>query len=109
MSRHRCASGSEILHATQVRTCRSYWPAMSMAAERLMYRLSRSDYRERFVLRGAWLFYLWGIPRRATRDVDFLAQVDNVHERAKEVFREVSQLDVSHNDGLHFDLDSIRV
>ncbi len=79
------------------------------ATERLMYRLSRSDYRERFVLRGAWLFYLWGIPRRATRDVDFLAQVDNVHERAKEVFREVSQLDVSHNDGLHFDLDSIRV
>jgi hypothetical protein len=29
------------------------------AVERLLYRLSRSEARERFVLKGAVLFYLW--------------------------------------------------
>jgi predicted nucleotidyltransferase component of viral defense system len=42
--------------------------------ERLLYRLSHSDYRDRFILKGAMLFVLWGDqPHRPTRDVDFLA------------------------------------
>ena len=41
--------------------------------ERFLYRLSVSDYRDRFVLKGAMLLRLWSDqPYRATRDLDFL-------------------------------------
>jgi len=43
------------------------------AIERLLYRLSLSPYRDRFVLKGAMLFTAWtGDPFRPTRDVDLL-------------------------------------
>jgi hypothetical protein len=43
------------------------------AIERLLYRLSASQHRERFVLKGAMLFSLWGpTPYRATGDLDLL-------------------------------------
>ena len=43
------------------------------ALERLLYRLTRSPYADRFVLKGALLFTLWyDMPHRATRDVDLL-------------------------------------
>lgn len=41
------------------------------AAERFLYRLGRSAHRERFVLKGATLFPIWGTAYRPTRDVDF--------------------------------------
>lgn len=59
------------------------------ATERLMYRLSLSRYGDQFVLKGAWLFYVWGIPRRATRDVDFLASVRNTAEAVEAIFTAV--------------------
>lgn len=79
------------------------------ATERLMYRLSRSEYRDRFVLKGAWLFYLWELNRRATRDVDFLASIGNAGDEVKNVFREVVDIDVPHDDGLEFDPGTFRV
>lgn len=42
------------------------------AAERLLYRLGRSPHRDRYVLKGAMLFPLWGGSLyRPTRDLDF--------------------------------------
>jgi hypothetical protein len=41
------------------------------AVERFLYRLGRSRHRERFVLKGATLFAIWGTAYRPTRDVDF--------------------------------------
>ncbi len=41
------------------------------AVERFLYRLGRSPHRERFVLKGATLFAIWGTAYRPTRDVDF--------------------------------------
>lgn len=42
------------------------------AVERFLYRLGESTHRDRFILKGAALFALWGGPAyRATRDVDF--------------------------------------
>jgi hypothetical protein len=41
------------------------------AVERFLYRLGRSSHRERFVLKGATLFAIWGTTYRPTRDVDF--------------------------------------
>lgn len=43
------------------------------AVERLLYRLSISEVRQQFVLKGALLFNLWfNAPHRPTRDADFL-------------------------------------
>lgn len=46
--------------------------------ERLLYRLSQSNYRDRFILKGAMLFMVWSDqPHRPTRDVDFLGFGDS--------------------------------
>ena len=42
--------------------------------ERLLYRLSRSPDRDRFVLKGALLFSAWSdTPHRPTMDVDLMS------------------------------------
>jgi len=46
--------------------------------ERLPYRLCRSEYADRFVLKGASLFALWSeLPHRSTRDLDLLGFGDS--------------------------------
>ena len=48
------------------------------AIERFLFRLSQSEHAERFVLKGALMFAVWGTPQsRATRDIDFLVRADN--------------------------------
>jgi hypothetical protein len=43
------------------------------ALERLLYRLSVSEHRDRFILKGALLFVTWlPDPFRPTRDLDLL-------------------------------------
>lgn len=81
--------------------------ALRYATERLLYRLSRSEHRARFVLKGAWLFHLWGMPRRITRDVDLLGRGHDSVEGMEETFRRVSQQDVTPDDGLRFDPASV--
>ncbi len=41
------------------------------AVERFLYRLGRSQHRERFILKGSMLFAIWGKAYRPTRDIDF--------------------------------------
>lgn len=51
------------------------------ALERLLYRLSISDQRDRFVLKGGMLVTLWiESDNRETRDADFLGYGDADHE-----------------------------
>jgi len=41
--------------------------------ERILYRLAKSPYNDRFILKGAMLFLLWGMDEhRLTRDADLL-------------------------------------
>ena len=62
--------------------------------ERFLYRLSRSANADSFVLKGALLFRVWDVPdSRATRDIDFLAYVDNSPENLAAIFREVCKID----------------
>lgn len=76
------------------------------AMERLLYRLSCSDHKDSFVLKGALLFRVWDIPdSRATRDIDFLAFLDNSPENLAVVFRDVCTIEGT--DGLVFDPDSV--
>lgn len=78
------------------------------AAERLLYRLSTTPHRDRFVLKGAMLMTTWfDDPHRPTRDVDFLGYGDPAPESMLAVFREVCA--VEGNDGVTFDVDALRV
>ena len=50
------------------------------ALERLIFRLSLSSYADKFVLKGAMLFYVWNPTAgayRPTRDLDFLMRGKN--------------------------------
>jgi hypothetical protein len=65
------------------------------ARERLLYRLSVSEYRERFILKGALLFAYWiGAPHRPTRDVDFLGYGAPDLDLLAQVFGELCQVEV---------------
>lgn len=77
--------------------------------ERLLYRLVRSGYAERFVLKGALLFSLWAERlHRPTRDLDLLGYGDQSAEALSELFRKVCAAEVE-PDGLTFDPGSIQV
>lgn len=75
--------------------------------ERLLYRLSRSQHREQFILKGAMLFALWepGL-HRVTRDLDLLGFGHPTPERLAEIFKELCRLEVE-ADGVDFDARSV--
>ena len=49
------------------------------AMERFLYRLSKSPHGDRFILKGALMFTVWGAPAsRPTRDIDLLAYLTTI-------------------------------
>jgi predicted nucleotidyltransferase component of viral defense system len=75
--------------------------------ERFLCRLSQSAYSQRFVLKGAMLFQLWGRqPYRPTRDLDLLGFGDASVEYLMEAFKEICATPVE-PDGLRFDSSSV--
>jgi predicted nucleotidyltransferase component of viral defense system len=77
--------------------------------ERLLYRLSQSEYASHFVLKGALLLALWTDRlRRPTRDVDLLGYGDHSQEALAQIFRDICVIDVQ-ADGLAFDPNTVRV
>ncbi|HYS58784.1 MAG TPA: nucleotidyl transferase AbiEii/AbiGii toxin family protein [Burkholderiales bacterium] len=77
------------------------------ALERLLYRLGRSDFKDRFVLKGAMLFALWtNQPHRPTRDADLLGFGPNDVTGLVEVFRDLCS--VACEDGLQYPAGSVR-
>jgi hypothetical protein len=69
--------------------------------ERLLYRIGISEYRDRFLLKGAMLFALWyDMPHRPTRDMDLLGFGPGELFVLERVFREIAQQPV--DDGLTF-------
>jgi predicted nucleotidyltransferase component of viral defense system len=78
------------------------------ARERLLYRLSVSEYQERFILKGALLFAYWtGTPHRPTRDMDLLGHGAPEIALLEEVFRDLCKIEVQ-PDGLEFQPDSVK-
>lgn len=78
------------------------------ALERLLYRISQSEYSDQFLLKGALLFTLWyDMPHRPTRDADLLGFGDSSLKSIEKVFREISSIQV--DDGIVFDPDSVVV
>lgn len=77
--------------------------------ERILYRLSVSDWAAEFTLKGALLFKLWNqLPRRPTRDADLLGGGPAELERLRKIFRTLCVSKVQ-DDGLAFDPESVRV
>jgi len=77
--------------------------------ERLLYRLSISPYRDKFVLKGALLFLVYDIPAaRPTKDIDFLSrEMDNKEQNLLNLIREIIKIQV--RDGVRFDPQSLGV
>src|SRR5260370_20622555 len=74
------------------------------ALERLLYRLSVSPHRDRFILKGAMLFVTWVADSfRPTRDLDLLGSGDSAAEAISETFRALCAQPVA-TDGDIFDL-----
>ena len=77
--------------------------------ERFLYRISQSKYHDKFVLKGALLFFVWeGLIYRSTRDMDLLGFGDSSSENLISIFRELCQSEVE-PDGLIFDPESINI
>ena len=74
--------------------------------ERMLYRLSQSEFADSFLLKGAMLFNLWfDMPHRPTTDVDMLGYGDYGLEQLTGIFKQVCSL--SYQDGIVFDPDTV--
>jgi predicted nucleotidyltransferase component of viral defense system len=76
--------------------------------ERLLYRLSTTNHRDRFVLKGAMLLATWfDSPLRPTRDLDLLSFGDSDPEAMLGVFGEICAVEAE--DGVVFDVAALTV
>lgn len=76
------------------------------ALERLLFRLSLSDFRDNYVLKGGMLVTQWlDHDNRETRDADFLGFGDADAETIKAVFAEI--MAIAADDGLEFDIGAL--
>jgi predicted nucleotidyltransferase component of viral defense system len=77
--------------------------------ERFLYRLSKSEYVDKFVLKGGLLIYSWNLPlRRPTRDIDFRGYMDSSEKTVLHTIRDIIKESVT-EDGIMFDPKTIRV
>jgi predicted nucleotidyltransferase component of viral defense system len=82
---------------------------MNYAAERFLYRLSRSSRRDQFVLKGAMLFAVRiGEPYRPTRDLDLLGSVESTETAVETAICDIANTPAE-DDGLSFDLSTLKV
>jgi hypothetical protein len=76
------------------------------AIERFLYRLGRSPYRDKFVVKGATLFTLWtGHTHRPTKDLDLLGQGSSAIGDVEQTIRGICE--IQEEDGLVFDRASV--
>jgi predicted nucleotidyltransferase component of viral defense system len=81
----------------------------SYCLERFLYRLSVSDRRDRFVLKGAMLLRLWSErPYRATLDLDLLRRGDGAFDAVREDLRAIVATPVP-QDAVDFDSERISI
>ena len=78
------------------------------AMERFLYRLSKSPYADKFILKGALMLTVWKAPlSRPTMDIDLLGRIDNSIETIVEITRQICRQEVE-PDGIAFDVASIK-
>jgi predicted nucleotidyltransferase component of viral defense system len=76
-------------------------------SERMIYRISISDYADNFILKGGLLLYtILDNQARATMDIDFLARrINNSVDELTSIFRTISV--VSSDDAIRFDPNTV--
>lgn len=75
--------------------------------ERMLYRLSISEHRDQFLLKGALLFDLWfDVPHRPTHDADFLGFGSAETPHIETLFQEVCQIEA--DDGIVFQPETVK-
>lgn len=75
--------------------------------EKFLYRLSISKYRNNFALKGGLLLYYHGLDMRGTKDIDLsIREISFNEEYLVKIIQEIAS--IKHDDGVIFDLDSIR-
>jgi hypothetical protein len=78
--------------------------------ERFLYRLSKSEYSERFVLKGALLMLVWaGETCRPTRDADLLGFGDLSSAEIARIFRDVCAVRSDPDDAVLFQPETVAV
>ena len=83
---------------------------VTFGLERTIYRLSISEYAERFTLKGGIFLYALfeGEYVRATMDIDLLAQrIPNDADEMKKIFHDIFSIEC--DDALRFDLNTLKV
>jgi len=80
---------------------------IAYALERILYRLSQTEHRETYILKGGMLVTIWTVdPGRFTIDIDFSRQGSFEETKIVADFKEVLSVDVA--DGLVFGKSEIR-
>jgi predicted nucleotidyltransferase component of viral defense system len=78
------------------------------ALERFLYRIGKSRFRHRFILKGAFLFIAWNPTlQRTTRDVDFLDMEKSSPQSLRDIFCEITKVETE-PDGVRFTTESVR-
>lgn len=81
---------------------------VQFAVERILARLEKSDYTNRFVLKGALLFAVWDpFDHRPTRDMDLLGFGNSDIEEIRSIFKALISMPA--DDGLRFDEKTLTV
>jgi hypothetical protein len=77
--------------------------------ERFLARLEQSDYKGRFILKGALLLLAYDISRvRPTKDIDFLGNhLSNQSDDIESAIRQISEIELE--DGVQFHSDIIEI
>jgi len=80
---------------------------MRFAVKRLLYRLSLSVHKNKFLLKGAVLFsFRFSQPHRPTKDLDLLASGASDIPTLETILREICEIDGA--DGLEFLAESVK-
>ncbi len=75
--------------------------------ERFLYRLSRSPYAERFILKGALMLQVWRVESsRSTMDIDLLGITENSESSILKLFGEILTIPLE-PDGVFFDPETL--
>ena len=77
--------------------------------ERFLARLEKSEFKERFILKGALLLLAYGIPRvRPTKDIDFLGDhLSNQTDEIESAIRQIAEIEL--DDGVMFYAGQIEI
>jgi predicted nucleotidyltransferase component of viral defense system len=78
------------------------------ALERILYRLSKSEHKNQFILKGAMLFYIWSKDvHRPTRDLDLLGYGLSEIEPVVQKFKEILSIQVE-DDGIEILVETVK-